>query len=411
MAERDLMVKNKVSENDLIPGSVVPNQSEAVVVEYYIEKLPREFRRGLLTRFDKIFLLILLISSIFIISGILYLEKNYSIEVTEKKIARIQRQFASLLLNKNYSETGISKNVLGSTYESDVRAIKGLKNYVENFKLDINDYFAPFNPSDLALSPAKSENSNLPFSRETLAGMREDYSVQLRARKSELSRKIESVGLLNLLSSRSGSMDQEYVEDLLKYANLNNGQLQTVLSKLDGLKVPHAGDGFYRQRLQLRQSGNYKNQVKGDRKTADQEVENLIRNMKPLQQAESEAVARNTSFEKLTSASMASVGERKLKRRRTAKMVMATIRSHMRSLQDCYKNELKKNPSLKGRITIRFTVTPKGHVISAQIINSSFKNPRLESCLLGKIKRWKDFPQCDQSVGNQTFRQTFKFGM
>jgi TonB family protein len=347
------------------------------------------------------------------VTVLLLLEKYVSVDINEKTISKIQKQYAQLLLDKDFSNvTPLTSGAAVSDYEKDVQIISGLSNYVDNFSFDLSSYVEKFNTENIPFAAEENITKSPALSREEMASMRLSSAERLNSRKREITRNVESVGLLGLISSTSRTADQEYVQDLLEYATNNSEKLQNVLSKLDRIKKPHYGNGLYAQKLALRSRGaNYMDNLKGERKTADVEVEAIIRNMAPLQKAKREVVARNTGYEDVPSSSMASVKTMKKKVRRDAKSVMSTIRSHLRSLQDCYKSELRENPSLRGKVVVRFTVNPEGSVIATELISSTFNNARLESCLLGKIRRWRDFPPCDPSVGNQTFRQTFKFGM
>ncbi len=412
MSEDKLHIENKDDDSNILPMSFGTSDGAASVY-FYIEKFPREFKKGFSNRLDKLFFSILLVTFVVSVTILLLLEKYVAVDINEKTISKIQKQYAQLLLDKDFSNVmPLTSDAVVSDYEKDVQIISGLSNYVDNFSFDLSNYVEKFNTENLPFTAEESMTKSPALSREEMASMRLSSAERLNSRKQEITRNVESVGLLGLISSTSRTADQEYVQDLLEYATGNSEKLQNVLSKLDKIKKPHYGSGLYAQKLALRSRGaNYMNNLKGDRKTADAEVEAIIRNMAPLQKAKREVVARNTGYEDVPSSSMASVATAKKKIRRDAKSVMSTIRSHLRSLQDCYKSELRENPSLHGKVVVRFTVNPEGSVIAAELVSSTFNNARLESCLLGKIRRWRDFPPCDPSIGNQTFRQTFKFGM
>jgi hypothetical protein len=72
---------------------------------------------------------------------------------------------------------------------------------------------------------------------------------------------------------------------------------------------------------------------------------------------------------------------------------------------------------LKGKITIRFTINPSGHVVDARVYSFAFtmdsvpvELPDMTDCILNKIRNWRDFGQVDEAIGNLTFRQTYVFG-
>ncbi|NOZ60665.1 MAG: TonB family protein [Calditrichaeota bacterium] len=401
-------------EQDILHLATGSSSSGSTSISFYIEKFPREFKKGFFHNVDRVFAAILLLSFILNVSTILLLEKFTSTEVNEKTISKIQKQYAQLLLNNKSAAVGaMNSSAVSSNYEKDVQAISDLSAYMNVFPAGVTDYLNKFSPENLPFAESSAATNAPGLSREQMVDMRQSSADRRNLARSKIIRNVEKVGLLGLISSTSRAVDQEYVQDLLEYANKNSDELQTVLSKLDRIKKPYYGNGIYQQKLALRSAGtNYKAALKGKRKGADAEVDALIRNMAPLQKAKAEVVARNIRYEKVPSSSMASVNSlSNAKLRRDAKSVVATIRSHLRSLQDCYKRELRQTPSLRGKVLARFTVDPRGAVVAAELISSSFNNSRLENCLLAKIRRWRNFPPCDPSVGNQTFRQTFKFGM
>lgn len=60
------------------------------------------------------------------------------------------------------------------------------------------------------------------------------------------------------------------------------------------------------------------------------------------------------------------------------------------SFQKCYQQELKKNPDLKGEISLQFTVSnPSGEIIAAVSRQNTTGNDALPQCLVKDIKSWK----------------------
>ena len=64
------------------------------------------------------------------------------------------------------------------------------------------------------------------------------------------------------------------------------------------------------------------------------------------------------------------------------------IRSHLGAIQGCYERELKLNPALKGKITVRFVVTTAGRVGDASIDDDSVHDDAVSSCVLMRIRNW-----------------------
>jgi outer membrane biosynthesis protein TonB len=73
-------------------------------------------------------------------------------------------------------------------------------------------------------------------------------------------------------------------------------------------------------------------------------------------------------------------------------LIDAVIKQNMASIRYCYQRELTKNPSLSGKIAVRFVIAADGSVSSAQTKTSTMGNPAVESCITGRFMRF-GFPQ------------------
>jgi TonB family protein len=67
------------------------------------------------------------------------------------------------------------------------------------------------------------------------------------------------------------------------------------------------------------------------------------------------------------------------------------IRERLPSIRVCYDRELKLNPSLKGKVVVRFDVTPAGRVGNGAIESDSMNDERVSRCILTLMKGWS-FP-------------------
>ncbi len=54
-----------------------------------------------------------------------------------------------------------------------------------------------------------------------------------------------------------------------------------------------------------------------------------------------------------------------------------------------YNRELRKDPSLQGKVVIELTIAPNGRVTKARIVSSELHNPRLEKRLLSKVRKFR----------------------
>ena len=90
--------------------------------------------------------------------------------------------------------------------------------------------------------------------------------------------------------------------------------------------------------------------------------------------------------------------------------VSAVVYRHSQAIQYCYEREMKRNPDLKGKVVVRFTILPNGTVTNAQIVTSTLGNENVERCILSRVSRWDDFGVIDSRLGNAIFRQVYTFG-
>ena len=68
--------------------------------------------------------------------------------------------------------------------------------------------------------------------------------------------------------------------------------------------------------------------------------------------------------------------------------VLHTIKTNLHEIKKCYELELKSNPSLKGKVSVRFIVDTDGSTESVEVNESSIKSQRMQSCIVSKISSW-----------------------
>ncbi|MEE2778931.1 MAG: AgmX/PglI C-terminal domain-containing protein, partial [Myxococcota bacterium] len=73
------------------------------------------------------------------------------------------------------------------------------------------------------------------------------------------------------------------------------------------------------------------------------------------------------------------------------KTVQKIIRRNLSGIKWCYQDALQRNPKLRGKVTLSFTILPNGRLQTPKAHNPSIKDNKLLDCITGKMKRWK-FP-------------------
>ena len=91
---------------------------------------------------------------------------------------------------------------------------------------------------------------------------------------------------------------------------------------------------------------------------------------------------------------------------RTNASLLAVIQRYAAGIQYCYSAELKRDPSLAGKIVVALVVAPSGEVTRAEIVQSSIHSERLSACVLSQIRDWK-FPPI--KGGMTSFQAPFVF--
>jgi len=75
--------------------------------------------------------------------------------------------------------------------------------------------------------------------------------------------------------------------------------------------------------------------------------------------------------------------------------ISRVVMSRMGAFRACYESAVARDPSLKGSVTVGFSVEPGGSVSAASIGSSSLGNGRVEGCIQRVFTRLK-FPTADK---------------
>ena len=67
------------------------------------------------------------------------------------------------------------------------------------------------------------------------------------------------------------------------------------------------------------------------------------------------------------------------------------VKARLKAIQNCYERELKRNPSLKGKVLVRFTIGTNGRTTEIEIEENTLGNPAVGSCIQSLIRTWS-FP-------------------
>ena len=71
--------------------------------------------------------------------------------------------------------------------------------------------------------------------------------------------------------------------------------------------------------------------------------------------------------------------------------IQKVVNAHLSQVQGCYERQLVKNPSLSGKVSFRWIITPTGSVGSVKVAQSSIQSGEVISCIQSAIQGW-NFP-------------------
>ncbi|OGJ86941.1 MAG: hypothetical protein A2350_02275 [Candidatus Raymondbacteria bacterium RifOxyB12_full_50_8] len=117
------------------------------------------------------------------------------------------------------------------------------------------------------------------------------------------------------------------------------------------------------------------------------------------------------SLEKLGSIEIAkpkTVGQASSSSLRDDKSISDVVKKNMKSVTLAYNRALKANPSLGGKIVVKFTIQPDGSVTDVEIAQSTMNDSSFEQDVLRRVKNWT-FPAIAESEGSVTVNFPFIF--
>jgi len=73
-------------------------------------------------------------------------------------------------------------------------------------------------------------------------------------------------------------------------------------------------------------------------------------------------------------------------------IVRRIVRRHINEVKYCYEQQLQRQPRLRGRVVVQFTISRDGMVLASVLQSSTLASPPVEMCIVTAIKRW-EFPK------------------
>jgi TonB family protein len=93
---------------------------------------------------------------------------------------------------------------------------------------------------------------------------------------------------------------------------------------------------------------------------------------------------------------------------RSATAIRKTVAQYLGGLRYLYNQELRKDPTLNGKVTVTFEIAPSGSVTDTLLVSSSIGSKSLVEAILLSIRTWK-FPGVSEEYGNVRVTYPFAF--
>jgi TonB family protein len=335
--------------------------------------LPKEYRKGWFAEVSRTFVLILG-ASVVVHFGLMVLLLSRPTQEKEEVPAATQARLATLIVRHAQppKEMPLREGL-------PVPATRGAKEVT------------PGGAEVAARTPGKGAASSSPVSGAAGTAAEAPLSPAHAATRERLAAEARSTGVLRVLTAGSGGAGEQARQ--LLGGEEPSADIGTVLGSVGGLKSTGAPT---RER-----------EVRGARTTETGTIDTLLGE---LGTATSSTVVRVGNLVVGPVTPIDREGEVTSLAGRDPDQVSKVVNGHNDAIEYCYQKELKRNPTLKGKLVVRFTINPQGKVSSATIVSSTLNSPELEACILRRIQRWDDFGTVDASLGDATFRQVYTFG-
>ncbi len=238
--------------------------------------------------------------------------------------------------------------------------------------------------SSQTTSPAdqKSTEQNTPKTQSgpITSTQRKKARKNVQANVSKVEQKVRTVGVLGMLTGVGATAKGPSVTDVLGKMGDKRDKFQDLdaaLSTMTGLKKAPQADILDRKLVKSKDvSISHK-----------EEIDDLIAG---VGQAEAVNLAKKGDF--IIQRPESIEGAASSDARRDNSAINEIVSSHKASIRMTYEKFLKRDPSLAGKVTVRFTITASGSVTNLIIIENTTGNAEFEQEIKRKMAFWKFDP-------------------
>ncbi|HSH70211.1 MAG TPA: AgmX/PglI C-terminal domain-containing protein [Deferrisomatales bacterium] len=187
-------------------------------------------------------------------------------------------------------------------------------------------------------------------------------------RREEIREKVAKKGLLGLLGGRGGASTAQRTRGSILEGRGAAADLDKVLENVEGLRSAQGGGGDGLG------SGEG---LSGDIDAAARQAAAAGTRSVQVEQREQQVVEAK---EEVT------LDELTLKEAVAA--IHKAVGTYLGGIRYLYNRELRRNPDLEGKLTVRITVSPAGEVLDCEVVESTLNSPSLEEGVVKRVKQW-----------------------
>jgi TonB family protein len=88
-------------------------------------------------------------------------------------------------------------------------------------------------------------------------------------------------------------------------------------------------------------------------------------------------------------------------------VVVALIKTRLRAIQMCYEQQLRRNPTLAGKVTIEFSIQPRGNVTDVKVKENTTNDAAVGTCVANTVSTFRFNP--GPEGGSVTYAYPFVF--
>jgi len=216
----------------------------------------------------------------------------------------------------------------------------------------------------VASSESKSKGPKRELTEEEKAAL----EAQRRAR---LEAQVSKSGLLAVLGSAGGETSGQAGADLLRAGSVDT-DIDGVLKTVQGVRTAGAGD-----------IGG------GLRAPAGSEGGGKVADIGAIRVSQADANLSTAGPEERTVKGKADMGKGDEVGGTgilDAGEVNRVVKSRLAAIKMCYEKALRQNPTLEGKISVRFTIGTSGRVTKASVESNTIGNPEVADCVISKVK-------------------------